>query len=299
MQRRKFIKDAGVLAFGIGVFGHISQANEGFVGDTPTTTDILGPLYRPGAPNRQNLNPKDFQGQILHLSGTIYKDDGKTPMNNCLIEVWQCQSDGQYDNLSDDYSYRACQKTAADGKYHFITTKPVPYPAMENSTVFRPAHIHMRISSTGQQDLITQIYFKDDPHLETDPSTRSELAFNRILTVSKKNNNENEIRFDIVLKKEYLPDNSVFHKVMGVYAMNDKSMMEFYRDGDLLFYKVNDQIWGALSYAGNNSFIGGVNDTEARFELLPKGRAKVQFRFSRRREIKLEGTKMFHYRAQK
>jgi protocatechuate 3,4-dioxygenase beta subunit len=295
MQRRKFIKDASAVAFGIGVFGNISWAKERFIGDTPTTTDILGPFYRPGAPLRQNLNPKDFKGEILHLSGTIFKEDGKTPMSDCLIEVWQCQADGLYDNLSDQYVYRGSQKVTADGKYHFLTTKPIPYPVEGSSTLFRPAHIHLRISAIGQQDLITQIYFAGDPHLDSDPSTKSALSVNRILSIRQKNSRESEIRFDIVLKKEYLPDDAVFQKVSGIYKMNNNSMIEFYRDGDLLYFKINNQIWGGLSYAGNNTFTGGVNDTEARFELLPQGKANVQFRFIRRSKTELEGTKVLVY----
>jgi catechol 1,2-dioxygenase len=297
MQRRKFIKNAGAVAFGIGVFGNITWTGKGFTGDTPTTTDILGPLYRPGAPFRQNLNPKDFNGEVLHLFGTIYREDSKTPASDCLIEAWQCSEDGLYDNLSDEYVYRGSQKIASNGKYHFITTKPVAYPVEEGSSIFRPAHIHLRISAIGEQDLITQIYFTGDPHLEGDPSSKSPLAINRILSARKINNKESEIRFDIVLKKEYLPDDAVFKKVSGVYKMNNNTMMEFYRDGDFLFYKTNGQIWGGLSYSGNNTFTGGVNDTEAKFELLPQDKANVQFRFIRRRKTELEGTRVFLYKG--
>lgn len=295
MQRRKFIKDTSAVALGIGVFGNITWTEKGFVGDTPTTTDILGPLYRPGAPLRKNLNPKDFKGEVLHLSGTIFKEDGKTPMPDCLIEVWQCQSDGLYDNVSDEYVYRGSQKVSANGKYHFITTKPVAYPVEEGSPFFRPAHIHMRISAIGQQDLITQIYFTGDPYLDSDPSTKSALSVNRILSLQRTGDNQSEIKFDIVLKKEYLPDDAVFHKIAGVYKMNNNSMMEFYRDGDFLFYKMNHQIWGSLHYIGNNTFSGGVNDTDAKFELQPGGKVKLQFRFIRRRKLELEGTKVFAY----
>ena len=71
--------------------------------------------------------------------------------------------------------------------------------------------------------------------------------------------------------------------------------MEFYRDGDFLFYKTNSQISGSLHYAGNNTFSGGVNDTEAKFELLPGGKVKLLFRFIRRRKLELEGTRVFAY----
>lgn len=298
MQRRKFIKNAGAVVFGIGVFGNITRTQTGFIGDTPTTTDILGPWYRPGAPLRENINPEDFNGEILHLAGTIFKEDGKTPVPDSLIEIWQCEPDGLYDNVSDDYRYRASQKVSTTGKYHFITTKPVAYAVEDNPSEFRPAHIHLRISAAGHQDLITQIYFAGDPYLNSDPSTKSPLSINRILSVRKVKDNESEIRFDIILKKEYLPDEAIFHKVCGVYRMNNNTLLAFYRDGDLLFYKMNNQIWGGLAYTGNNTFSGGVNDTEARFTLLPKGKANVQFRFTRRRKWELEGTKIVVYKTQ-
>ena len=44
MQRRKFFKDTGMIAIGVGVFGKVSWSENRFVGDTATTTtDILGP----------------------------------------------------------------------------------------------------------------------------------------------------------------------------------------------------------------------------------------------------------------
>lgn len=295
MRRRTFIEGMGLFAVGMGAFGSVSRGEGRFVGDSPTTTDILGPWYRPGAPFRTNLNPTGFNGEILRLSGTVFKVDGTTPIDNCLVEIWQCNKDGLYDNTSDAFIYRASQQVKANGAYSFVTGIPVAYPSEADPAQFRPAHIHMRISAEGQQDLITQLYFKNDPNLETDPSTKSPLAINRILPLTKIRDNESELRFDVVLSKEYRPDDSVFHKVSGIYRMSDNSMMEFYREGDLLFYKRNNQISGGLSYRDANTFTGGVNDTEATFELLPQGKATVQFRFSRRRETKLTGTKIVTY----
>jgi protocatechuate 3,4-dioxygenase beta subunit len=297
MQRRTFIEKTGLFAIGMGAFGSVSwREGEGrFIGDSPTTTDILGPWYRPGAPFKKNLNPAGFNGEILRLSGTVFNEDGKTPMNDCLIEIWQCDRDGLYDNTSDAFIYRASQRVKANGLYSFVTGIPVPYPTEADPTQYRPAHIHMRISAEGQQDLITQLYFKGDPNLETDPSTKSPLSVNRILPLTKIRDNESELRFDVVLGKQYRPDDAVFHKVSGIYKMSDNSMMEFYRDGDLLFYKRNNQISGGLSYRDANTFIGGVNDTEAAFELAAQGNATVRFRFSRRRETRLTGTKLVHY----
>jgi hypothetical protein len=123
------------------------------------------------------------------------------------------------------------------------------------------------------------------------------LTLNRILALKQLGDRESQIIFDIVLRTEYVPDDSIFHKVTGIYKMNDDSMMEFYRDGDFLFWKWNHVVRGGLSYKGDNTFIGGVNDTEAKFELQPGGNAKIQFRFARRRQVTLEGTKVLMYKG--
>lgn len=295
MQRREFICNGSLVVVGLGAFGSIGWQGGRSVGDSPTATDILGPFYRPGAPFRRDLNPPGFRGRVLALSGRILQEDGRSPQPNCLIEVWQCQPDGFYDNLTDGFLYRGRQMTGNDGEYAFLTTIPVPEPVDEKLTVFRPAHIHLRISTPGQQDLITQVYFSGDPHLEADPSTRSGLAINRILTVEKVDDASDRIRFDISLRREYLPDDGAFHRIAGIYKMSDGSLMEFYRSGDLLFYKTNGQVWGALAYQGNNTFGGKGDDTEAQFTLEPHAKAKVAFRFSRRRETRLNGDKILNY----
>jgi len=87
MKRRKFIRDSSLLAFSIGVFGKIKWNGQSYVGEDPTTTDILGPFYRPGAPLRTDLVRPGTNGEILHFSGTIFGKDGKTPVKNALVEI--------------------------------------------------------------------------------------------------------------------------------------------------------------------------------------------------------------------
>jgi hypothetical protein len=137
MKRRKFIQDSSVLALSIGVFGKIKWDGEKYIGTDPTTTDILGPFYRPGAPFKTDLIQPGTKGETLYFSGTVFGKDGKTPVNGGLVEIWHCNEDGVYDNTSDKYVYRASAKTSADGKYHFKTIMPVPYAA--GQTVIRPA----------------------------------------------------------------------------------------------------------------------------------------------------------------
>ena len=300
MQRRRFIQHTGMVAFGVGVFGKVSWDNEKFVGDTPTTTDILGPFYRPNAPIRININPADYKGPLFHLSGTIYKADGKTAFPDCMVEIWQCDEHKVYDNTTDDFRYRGSQRVGKNGKYHFITTHPVAYP-ISNDGIYRPAHIHMRISGDGQQDLITQVYFKGDPYIEKDPSARLTEAINRILPVKENSRKEKVVEFNVVMQKEFKPSEEVYKKVSGIYHMNNDTMLEFYKDGDMLFVKRNGQIIEGLRYSGNNTFIGGAKGTDnlkAVFELKEGGIVKVIIDnhdgFSEK-DNRLEGVKSFKY----
>jgi catechol 1,2-dioxygenase len=298
MQRRKFFKDTGMIAIGIGVLGKISWSNDRFVGDTETTSDILGPFYRPGAPVRININPESYTGKLFHISGTVFKEDGKTPFKNCTLEIWQCDEHGMYDNTSAGFRYRGKQKTGADGRYHFIGMHPIPYP-VENTSIWRPAHIHLLVSGEGQQDLITQVYLEGDPHLQKDLGSMSPQAVKRILKISRNNNNEEAVRFDIVMAKEFKPDNTVFERLAGVYKMSDQSSMEFYKKDDLLFMKWNSQIWEGLSYKGNNTFSGGADNlTTASFQLLPNNvvKVKVHLKSIIKGDMNLEGDRIFNYK---
>lgn len=267
MKRKTFLKQSSLTAFSLMAFGSIKWDGVRFVGDSPTTTDILGPFYRPGSPIRQNIVPPGSKGSPLQLSGTVYKAGGTAPLSGALVEIWQCDETEVYDNTSDDYLFRGAVKTGTDGKYDFSTIIPVPYKAGPDQ--WRPAHIHFRISSADHQDLITQIYFKGDPHLEHDPGSKASSAKNRILEITKSGKGS-QVRFDIVMQKEYNLDDEAFRKIAGIYQMKE-GLAEFYRDDDLLMMKINGQIMEALTYKGDNTFEGGLAMVRAKFALSPKG----------------------------
>ncbi len=267
MKRRTFIKDSTLTAFSIATFGTIHWNGKSFEGDTITTTDILGPFYRPGSPIRSNLIPPGSTGQVLYLNGTIFQVDGKTPMANALIESWQCDEHEHYDNASDEYLYRGTLRTDKDGKYSFKTIVPVPYKDGEG---WRPAHIHLRISSTDHQDLITQIYFKGDPHIEKDAAANSPQSVNRILEIRKNTSNENVVKFDIIMGKPFLLNDMGYKKITGLYKLKN-GMAEFTRQDDLLFLKMNGQYMEGMVYKGDNSFEGGIGANQVKFEILTNG----------------------------
>ena len=276
MKRRTFIKKSSLTALSISAFGAIHWNGKSFVGDSPTTTDILGPFYRPGAPMRSNIIPPNSKGSPMNLSGTIFKEDGKTPINNASVEIWQCDENEHYDNASDSYFFRGAIMTGKNGKYDFKTIVPVPYKADPNDeSSWRPAHIHMRVSVVDQQDLITQIYFKGDKYIDSDTWASSPQAVNRILNIAKNPAGGNAVTFDVVMKKEFPLDTEVYKKITGLYRMEDKSRIEFIKNDDLLFMKRNGQLSAALKYMGNNTFEGGIGFPKVSFELLADGGSKT------------------------
>lgn len=295
MQRRSFIKNSTLTVISVSAFGGLNWNGKSFEGDTPTTTDILGPFYRPGAPLRTNLRLPASHGAPIILKGNIFKEDGKTPINNALVEIWHCDENEVYDNASDEYKYRGGQKTKADGKYAFRSILPVPYKANPTDEAsWRPAHIHMRVSVPGQQDLITQIYFKGGKYVETDKWASNPKAVNRILNISESKPGEKEIVFNVIMGKEIPLDEKVYATVTGLFDIGDNNFIEFIKNDDLLFMKRNGQLISSLKYIGNNSFEGGIGYPIATFELQKDGGVKVVVQ--RTADKMVSGTKLLKYK---
>jgi protocatechuate 3,4-dioxygenase beta subunit len=294
MKRRTFIKSSTLTVISISAFGTLSWNGKHFEGDTPTTTDILGPFYRPDSPLRTNLRLANSNGIPIVLKGNIFKEDGKTPIANALVEIWHCNENEVYDNYSDDYNYRGGQKTKIDGKYEFKSILPVPYKAdPKDETSWRPAHIHMRVSVPNQQDLITQLYFKDGKYVDTDKWATDPKAVNRILTISKKNSGESELIFNVIMSKEIPLDKKVYDKVTGLYDVGEGNFYEFIKNDDLLFMKQNGLLRASLKYVGNNTFEGGMGFPKATFELQKDGEVKVVI--MRTEKLTINGIKYLKY----
>lgn len=295
MQRRTFIKTSSLTVISISAFGGLNWNGKNFEGNNPTTTDILGPFYRPGAPMRNNLRLPGSKGKPIVLKGIIFKEDGKTPVNNALVEIWHCDEHEVYDNTSDDYNYRGGQTTKANGKYEFKSILPVPYKANPNEeSSWRPAHIHMRVSVPNQQDLITQLYFKDGKYIDTDKWASDPKAVNRILPIAESNSGESEIVFNVIMSKEIPLDIKVYDKITGLYDFDKGNLVEFIKSDDLLMMKRNGQMSVSFKYIGNNTFEGGIGYPKATFEIQKDGTVKVVIELTAGKT--LTGTKFLKYR---
>jgi protocatechuate 3,4-dioxygenase beta subunit len=276
MQRRTFLRDAALGAVAVSASGFISFNGTKYVGDCETTTDILGPFYRPGSPVRTSLVIPGDPGTKLLLSGVVKHDDCTTPFKKAKIEIWHCSAKGEYDNDSDEFRYRATTFTDDSGKYFFNTILPVPYSTGAGN--YRPAHYHLMISAEGYQPLITQLYFTGDPHLKEDPSSASPTAKRRILTVKTLKDETKKVAFDISLAKKLNAEVAAIDKLQGIYTFeNNDRKIEFFRNGNELWMK-NDVYGINLEYVGDNSFrypMGEEKDVY-RFLLQADGKIKLE-----------------------
>lgn len=199
MDRKKFIIRSTLTAFSLTTFGFITKgANGEYKGDCDTTNDILGPFYRPDAPIRSDLTHEGLKGTRLKLKGKVFKSDCATVLQDALVEIWHCDTEGKYDNDTKAFRLRAGLNTNNKGEYAFTTILPGKYL---NGALYRSAHIHVRVTEKNSKELISQIYFKGDPHIVKDPWASKDKAKHRILEIAPADINGNlAINFDIYLK---------------------------------------------------------------------------------------------------
>lgn len=275
MKRREFLKKSGVFAVAVSTFGFVRFDGEKFVGDCETTSDILGPFYRPGSPVRETLIIDGDNGKRIELRGVIRHQDCKTPYKNAKVELWHCDANGVYDNSSSDYRYRGTTFTNSNGEYSFQTIFPVPYDVGDGT--IRPAHFHMMISADEYQPLITQLYFSGDEHIESDPWAAA--AKSRVLDVEDLADGTAKVHFPVNMAKTLSIEPSSIDKLTGTYIheQNPTSSVEFFKYNNKLWMK--NEVHGQMfEYTGNNQFqYPGTPDGMYRylqFEILPTGSVK-------------------------
>jgi catechol 1,2-dioxygenase len=150
------------------------------VATKPTEDNILGPYYREGAPFRAKVTPPLAKGTTMLIRGRVWGFDTKKPLANALLDIWQADANGRYDN--DDaknppakgvYVNRARVLTDETGYYEYETVHPGAYKTGPDT--WRPAHIHYLVRKAGYANLVTQLYFKGDKFNDKDQFIKASL----------------------------------------------------------------------------------------------------------------------------
>jgi catechol 1,2-dioxygenase len=195
-----------------------STVNTTSYGDGPwTPSAITGPFYKPDAPILEQpatlpMRP-DEPGEPLVFRTAVTAPDG-TPIPGALVDVWHATNDGIYTffspDLPDEYLLRGRIHADENGVVEFRSIRPVPYEIPKGGPVghlmndvlgrhsWRPAHLHFLVTADGFAPLITQLYFSDDPYLDSDScsAVKGEL----VVTPSKTEDGTSFVDFPFILQ---------------------------------------------------------------------------------------------------
>jgi len=148
-----------------------------------TEATVFGPFFVEGAP-RVELGAdiaNGAKGASCVVSGQVRALDG-SPIAGAVIDVWQADEDGFYDVQRPEQPgphARAQLASGGDGRFHFRSILAHCYPIPHDGPVgdlltalgrhpWRPAHLHFMIEAPGFERLITHVFRRGDPYLDSD-----------------------------------------------------------------------------------------------------------------------------------
>jgi protocatechuate 3,4-dioxygenase beta subunit len=119
----------------------------------PTLPQIAGPFFMPQSPERSSLIEPGMTAGRMRLRGQVV-DANCRPVPGALIDFWQCDDKGEYDNRG--YRLRGHQFANQNGQFVLDTLVPGAYPG-------RTPHLHVRVQRKGGPVLTTQLYLPGHP----------------------------------------------------------------------------------------------------------------------------------------
>jgi protocatechuate 3,4-dioxygenase beta subunit len=177
--RQEFILLSDVL----GLSAVVNALHDKKARELGSQSSLLGPFYREGIeimPLGTQIVEKPTIPEIV-VYGKVTDNDG-TPLPGALIQVWQTSERGWYDmqeRNGEATDMRGNFLTADDGSFYFRTVRPLGYSIPMDGPVgemvvnqkrhgMRPSHIHCLIGAEGYRELVTALYFGDDPNIDSD-----------------------------------------------------------------------------------------------------------------------------------
>jgi len=151
-----------------------------------TEQTVFGPFHveeAPMLPSHGADISNGVDGEACFVTAQILTAAGE-PLKEALVDVWQADTEGNYDVQHDHWSpdnmsLRARFQTDSTGRLIFRTVRPKGYPIPTDGTVgqmldamsrhpMRPAHIHFMVQKPGFDTLVTHIFADNDPYLDSD-----------------------------------------------------------------------------------------------------------------------------------
>jgi hydroxyquinol 1,2-dioxygenase len=176
-KRQEFILFSDVM----GVSMLVDALNHRLAGGaTPTTVE--GPFHVPNAPAVANGGDmaKGAPGIPCFISGKVRDLDGR-PVAGANLDLWQTDGEGFYEAQRDvsEPWMRGLYRSQPDGSYVVRTVAPIGYTIPMDGPIgelvkktdispMRPAHIHFCIEAPGYHRVVTHLFQRGCPYIETD-----------------------------------------------------------------------------------------------------------------------------------
>ena len=172
-----------------------------------TTSQTIGPYLRIGLEWMQieELAPRGVAGERVTIRGRVIDADGR-PVNDAAVEIWQANSHGRYASPEDrqdrplDAAFRGYGRslTDEDGSFRFSTIKPGRVPGPGNS--IQAPHLNVVIFMRGLlKQLMTRMYFPDDPANGSDPVLALVPAERRSSLIARKSG-DGSLEWNVILQ---------------------------------------------------------------------------------------------------
>ena len=181
-----------------------------------TTSQTVGPYFKIGLQwlNRDNLAGEGVSGERVTIQGRVIDGDG-VPVPDAVLEIWQANAHGKYAHPEDTQNkplepgfkgYGRVPATAA-GVFRFATIKPGPVPGPNGKE--QAPHLVISVFMRGLlRQLVTRMYFPDDPRNANDPILNLvEPARRSTLIAKKASASPGTLEWNVVLQG---PDETVF-----------------------------------------------------------------------------------------
>jgi protocatechuate 3,4-dioxygenase, beta subunit len=143
----------------------------------------------------------DEPGTRLIVSGRVFDDTGTRGVAGVKVTAYHTDAKGLYNaiNLPGVNRLKGTVITDAEGRFKWITIRPMPYPGGGN-----PAHIHIQAEGGGYpSQWVDEMWFSDDPYLTAQHKKESAAKgmFNPMVTTSRDAKGVLHATFNIRLSK--------------------------------------------------------------------------------------------------
>lgn len=207
-NRRQFLKNTSLATLAFGVAPSVLAKNKSSAStynlqeDCDVLTEDLygeGPFYTENAPIFSDgvIAAPGEPGTRLIVTGQVRSLDCSEVIPETILDLWQTNAASQYDN--EGFNLRGKVLSNSQGFYRFETILPGKYL---NGNRLRPRHIHVKVTTPGNEPFTTQLYFEGDTSIPDDPAASRDFgqfdATNRIIPLTD-NDGTLEGTWDIVI----------------------------------------------------------------------------------------------------